>query len=273
VVQEQIIERDDRVVGRKGRSIATELSETTLQQLLTGAVACIWHKRWYDVTRITAGLQTLFEAGLRSVVDGTGVRSIGPQVSNAFMSEAGARSYFAESSVFWNQLRTEVFAGFLNPIDALLNAVNEVWPAGCATGRHGSDSFAPGVFRWFQQGASLNPHVDVATESLVAPFCCAARLAANIYLDATSATDGGHLELWDLTLDSEQFEMTRASDFSLPRETIGPPALSLSPEPCDLILFDAERIHAVSTILNGTRLTASTFAGFSRLDGPSTFFA
>jgi hypothetical protein len=267
------LEKRDCVVGRRGRLIAVELSEATLQQLLTGGVACIWHKRWYDITQITAGLHDLYEAGLRSVPDATGVRSIGPQVGSAFISESKARNYFAESSAFWNQLRTKVFAGFLNPIDALLNAVNEVWPAGGAIGRHGSDSFSPGVFRWFPQGASLNPHVDTATELLIAPLCRAARLAANVYLDATATADGGYLELWDLTLDSEQFEITRVSDFSLPREAIGPPALSLSPEPGDLILFDAERIHAVSTVLNGTRLTASTFAGFSQLDGPSIFFA
>jgi len=207
------------------------------------------------------------------VPDGTGVRSIGPQVGSAFISESGAKNYFAEAQIFWNQVRTEIFAGLINPIDAFFDAINDVWPAGATAGRRGNDAFSPGVFRWFSQGSSLNPHVDTVTESLIAPLCSTARLAANIYLDTTSTINGGHLELWDMSLTSEQFELARAPDFSLRREVIGTPSLSISPEAGDLILFDAERIHAVSTILSGTRLTASTFVGFSQLDGPLFFFA
>ncbi|HEX6719264.1 MAG TPA: 2OG-Fe(II) oxygenase [Pyrinomonadaceae bacterium] len=268
-----MITREGRVVGRTGSSIGAELSTTMLRQLLMGEVACIWHRQWYDVTQITSELQKLYDLGIRSVPDGTGVRSIGPQVGSAFISESSAKNYFAEAQIFWNQVRTEIFARFVNPIDALFDAINDVWPAGATAGKHDNDTFSLGVFRWFSQGSSLNPHVDTVTESLIAPLCRATRLAANIYLDTTSTINGGHLELWDLSLTPDQFELARAPDFSLRREMIGPPILSISPEPGDLILFDAERIHAVSTILNGTRLTASTFVGFSRLDGPLSFFA
>lgn len=268
-----MVKSGHHVVGREGRSIATEFSHATLQQLLTGELACIWHKRWFDVSSVKHMLEKLYEIGRENLPDGTGVRSIGPQVGCAFGSEAGAMKYFADSRLFWNHLRENIFAGLQNPIDALLDAFGDTWHAGAELGSNGGDSFAPGVFRWFQCGSSLNPHVDTATEPLIASFCCAARLAANIYMDTTPTAQGGHLELWDLALTGEQFELARAPDFSLRRAAIGPPALSLSPATGDLILFDAERIHAVSPVLSGTRVTASTFIGFGRLDGPAVFFA
>src|ERR1044072_3255653 len=104
-----MVTREDRVVGRTGSSIGAELSQTTLRQLLMGEVACIQHTRWYDVKQITSELQKLYDLGVRSVSDGTGVRSIGPQVGSAFISESGAKNYFAEAQIFWNQVRTEIF--------------------------------------------------------------------------------------------------------------------------------------------------------------------
>jgi hypothetical protein len=268
-----MLEFEQSIIGREGRSVATQLSRATLEQLLTGSLACIRHKRWYDISVAGQVITKIHELGRGSLPDSTGVRNIGPPVGDALASESAAKSYFAASALFWSRLRTELFASLRNPVDALLENFNDIWPAGAAPGSHGVDSFSPGVFRWFQPGSSLNPHVDNSFEPLVAPFCSAARLAANVYMETTPETHGGLLELWDLTLSREQYELVRAPDFSLRREAIGPPALSLAAEPGDLIIFDAARIHAVSRLRRGTRLTASSFIGFKRTDGAATFFA
>jgi hypothetical protein len=201
------------------------------------------------------------------------VRNIGPPVGSAFKSESATERYFDESVAFWGKLRQKFFVGLQNPIDGLLNAFDGIWPAGAAPGARQGRAFSHGIFRWFPQGASLNPHVDNSLEPLIAPLCPTARLAACVYLVTTSSTDGGRLELWDLALSHEQYEILRAPDFSLPRAVIGAPALAIAPEPGDLIIFDAQRIHAVSPIHRGSRLTASSFIGFSRVDEPLVFFA
>lgn len=269
----QTIICEKRPVGRRGTALARELSPSALAQLCAGSLACIWHRRWYDVGAAATAIERLLAAGLEGPPDETGVRNIGPTVGSALASEAGADRYFADAGGFHQRLREGFFAGLRNPFDALLEAFNAAWPAGAAPAAHRGKPFSPGVFRRFRQGASLNPHVDTPLESLIAPLCGTARLSACVYLEVPTAADGGRLELWNLFLTREEYDAVRAEDFSLPREVIGAPALSLQPGRGDLIVFDTERIHAVSRVLGGARLTASSFIGVGQPGEPLAFFA
>ncbi len=259
-------------IGRKGRKISFDLNTESLSELTKGSLACIWHRNWYDVEKAKKAISKLLAFGQTKSFEIEGVINIGPPIGLLLNSGLPPEKYFLESEEFLHRIRNEFFDDCQNPVDALLQALDGIWKAGAFPGSFEGKKLAPGIFRWYQTGSSLNPHIDRSNEVTISSFCSRARLTANIYLNTMSAATGGQLELWALELTDEHYECLRASDFSLPRKKIGSPALSISPAVGDLILFNAERIHAVSTLKQGRRLTASSFVGISDINQPIILF-
>jgi len=76
---------------------------------------------------------------------------------------------------------------------------------------------------------------------------------------------GGELAIWDLKPDQDEYEALRIPEsdglksYGLKREPLGEPAYVITPRPGDLILFDAQRVHAVYASVGGARVTISFF--------------
>jgi hypothetical protein len=98
------------------------------------------------------------------------------------------------------------------------------------------------------------------------------RLAVTIYLLSTG-TGSGAIELWDLAMPSAPFDEIEAMPEQLQRERLGPPHFVIHPDSDDSVIFDAERIHAVSAIESGCRVICSSFIRIDAQQRSFTLFA
>lgn len=128
------------------------------------------------------------------------------------------------------------------------------------------DTFA-GVIRIFSEGKELLPHDDSLRRD--APQISDSvqfdsQFSANIYL--ATPESGGELQLWRKRLSDHEVEQFRKIDskYGLDRKYLPPPDLVLKCLPGDLILFNASRVHAVTKIVSGKRISMSCFLGFQQ---------
>jgi len=102
----------------------------------------------------------------------------------------------------------------------------------------------------------------------------ARRIGVNIYIAVPGEGDGGEIEFWDRVTDERSYERVKRPDYGLNRADLGAPLSSIKPLQGDLIAFDASRIHSVSEVRGGERVTAATFIGVPKdKSAPLVLFA
>jgi hypothetical protein len=171
---------------------------------------------------------------------------------------------------------TEIYDGFVDPIDRLRAILDSLWPAGCTVENlHGREMYA-GLIRIIAENCELRPHQDNTNwdapdseraQSMRTQFSC------NIYFSCPQL--GGELLLWDRGIrESDEYRRIRVpADYGLDPSAIGPPTLRLRPAPGELIIFDARRIHSVSRVLQGARTNTSSFIALRGESEPLTLFS
>jgi hypothetical protein len=100
------------------------------------------------------------------------------------------------------------------------------------------------------------------------------QLAINTYL---SMTAGGELLLWNLVPDDDLYEAARyefGPTYAIRSQLLPAPDLVIRPATSDLVIFNANKIHAVLPVVgDGARVTVSAFAGFFSLHEPLQIFS
>jgi len=169
-----------------------------------------------------------------------------------------------------------LYDGLNNPIETLRGILQRLWPAGCKMERLHQEPMYAGLVRILDAGSELRPHQDntnwdmptsTAAQTMQTQFSC------NIYFSVGEV--GGELELWPSRIEDEASyrSMQVTGDYSLRPSTIGRPSLSIRPKVGDLIIFDARKVHAVSRVVRGSRINASTFIGLRSRSVPLTLFS
>lgn len=223
------------IVGRSGTAIASDAGPQALRGLIAGRVACIHVPGYFDPARCGTAVERVIEWAER-----TGVRD--------------------DTNVLTLRPRRELFADGECPMDRFARDLQERWPDATGDWARAGPAAIPFVFRVYQAGSRLRPHIDRASEPSIRDVCREGRLAVNLYLDVASAA-GGELLLWDATMPEEDYEEIRLLELEPFRARVCEPAVTIRPAPGDLIVFDAQRIHGVAPLTHGTRVTASCFIG------------
>jgi len=175
--------------------------------------------------------------------------------------DAQEANYWASSS-HWNATVRSAVAPDMSPIDKVHLHLDEALPRGARLLRdaEGRPAFA-GLARVFQEGGEALPHVDrlewdaPAGRFAFTPVC---QYAANVYLHMPPW--GGELEIWRQKPTQTQYEELRlAGSYGLDRARLGEAAIVIRPRPGDLIIFDAQNVHAVRASHSGARVTVSMF--------------
>jgi hypothetical protein len=151
---------------------------------------------------------------------------------------------------------------YANPADLVQVEVDHCWPNGCSRLTIGGRKCFLGLPRAFFKGGEARPHTDRADWDwpTLETLQIKAQLSFNTYLSMTER--GGELELWNYRPSREEYERMR-DGYGLHRELLAPPDVAIRPQPGDLILFDASRVHAVTPSCGrGVRVTVSGFLGF-----------
>lgn len=240
-------------VGRAGNVVRCELTRRTLAELIEGSIACIRVRNYFDPVRWRATAEGIIERSSGAgVLDDTNVTTVEPLNPGA-----------------------ETFPG--NPMEEFIDHLARIWPARVTPGGVTAKGLRPYVFRVYYDASRLRPHIDRACEESIGALCPSGRLAANLYLCAPSGA-GGELMLWDLIMPEADYDKIRLSELAQFERLVCSPTIRIEPEPGDLILFDAERIHCVGVLHNGLRVTASCFLGVGKpisagSDGELALFA
>lgn len=161
--------------------------------------------------------------------------------------------YFNEAKNHIDDLRTRCLP-YTSPIDLLRCNLDEVWPAGAMLeSLYGKKMFV-GLSRVVEPNIKLLAHHDIFhkdaptsyhTKSLIAQF------AANIYL--TLPATGGQIQIWNREITPADFE--------------------IAPKLGELILFNSQKIHAVTPGTTASRLSTSCFVGYRGSHLPLTYWS
>jgi 2OG-Fe(II) oxygenase superfamily len=191
------------------------------------------------------------------------LRKGGPTIYDFEGNEDVPTEYF-ELAKEWNYLHRQVYAPFASAPDLLAGIL--------------ADSFAPGVIpeplkpgkipsgqvvRIFKAGSQALPHHDRTEIDL--PGCTAAREHKALFSALTYhsvASEGGDLLLYgDRFLDADEWHQARVPNhaYAIDECCLTMEPLRVSPRRGELIIFDAHRVHAVTTIYAGVRRTTSCF--------------
>jgi hypothetical protein len=177
------------------------------------------------------------------------------------------RQEYLERSMHWMREEFHRFS-YRAPICAVLLELMAVWLYGIQFENLGGQSMWAGSARIFDQVEAL-PHRD--SLGVDAPEFRRAnelirQIAVNVYVRLPD--EGGELELWHHRLTEEEYNDRRIEgSYGLDRKHLPLPTATIRPQMGDLILFDANRIHAVRAS-NGLRIAHSCFLGLHALDAP-----
>ena len=180
-----------------------------------------------------------------------------------------------QDSANWSIQEFRKLSGeYLNPLDHLRILLQDTWAAGAERQRLNGRPLGYGLAQVFDQGAYALPHqdflrmdepYDLEAQSLVT------QLTALIYVKP--AEKGGRLQLWREHFGHDEFmKRKNPKSYGLSYDHIPPPALSLMPEPGELIIADSTKVHAVTKVIKGHRIAVNCFIGFKGVNTPLTFW-
>jgi hypothetical protein len=253
-----------------------ELRQSDLVDLELGNIVGIRVPGYYDATRcLDAAMRVMQKPELEAYEVAPDIQKIGKAVFDAATDKNALAEYYRRAPNDLKMLRG-FFAPYLAPMDKLRLDLQEIWPAGSMLERfHGQTMFC-GLVRVFREGSEARPHQDMAQwdvpEALPA-HTLKTQMAVNIYLKG--AEEGGELELWNYGIRNKvQYDAHKTQgDYGLNRQRIGASSAKVRPETGDLIVFDAQRIHAVNRISKGHRVAVSAFIGYRGQTEPLTLFS
>lgn len=182
--------------------------------------------------------------------------------------------YYSEAQQTIADLR-EVFFPYQSPMDHLRLEVQELWPNDAPLMNLDGRPMFVGLPRVFKDGGEAEPHQDILRRD--APNCARAhelitQVGGNIYLETSGS--GGELEVWNEIFTDAEYEAARIpGSYGLDRSRIPAPAVTVRPEVGDLILFNANHIHAVRSANDGARVTISCFIGYRGRHQPLCFWS
>lgn len=175
-----------------------------------------------------------------------------------------ARIRYQREAVQWIRQLRALCEPYLTPIDKLRLELDEEWPLGAALATLESRKMFAGLLRKFDEAAYAEPHQDVFHWD--APSSPEARevitqLGGNIYLKMPP--DGGELVTWPVSLSEQEYDARKnPGSYGISEEHLPEFSVSIKPEQGDLVLINANCVHAVRPAKGGPRITWSCFVGY-----------
>lgn len=171
---------------------------------------------------------------------------------------------YLQNAVPWIRELRDALHPNLSPIDRVRLELDEVWSPGARLATMAGHKMFAGLARTFATGSHAEPHQDIwwwDCPSSPEARRVKTQLAMNVYL--TMPARGGELTLWPDSYDAEGYARRKVpGSYGLRREVLPEPAAKLVPRVGELILFNANKVHAVEPIEEGDRVTWSCFIGY-----------
>lgn len=245
---------------------ANKLEALHLEKLFTGDVLVVRIQNFYD----TSASDLVAEKLIRSELFGQyeNAPNIGRVGQAFFENSPEARERYERDAVKWIQDTRYLCAPYLTPIDKLRLELDEILFEGAALGRHNGRHMYVGLARVLMDGAAIYPHQDHFHRDIERFKTTTVRtqVACNIYIKPSIS--GGALQIWANSLSDEDYEaMKDPNGYGISRDKLPPPDVTIYPEKGELVLFNANNLHAV-TESEGVRVSVSCFVGYAGHDRP-----
>ncbi|CBJ79761.1 conserved hypothetical protein [Xenorhabdus bovienii str. Jollieti] len=172
-----------------------------------------------------------------------------------------------------NELRQRC-SPYLSPIDQLRCVLDEVWPAGAQLETLYGKKMYVGLSRVVEPGVTFLAHHDIFAKDAPDSFrakSLQAQFAANVYLSMPN--EGGALQVWKNKLSPEEFDSMRRDSYGIEPSLLGKPALEVQPDAGELLIFNAQCMHAVTAGIGSSRLSLSCFIGYRGEAAPLSFWS
>lgn len=245
-------------------AIENELTADNLILLFLGEIMAIQVKNFYPKDIAKKATQRIYNNGISYYLNAPDIGRVGMAFYETDLDPCRVEQYYnlARKNI---SIAREIFNPYLSPIDKLRVELQEIWVAGANIENLHDKKMFVGLFRHIDPGVTMLPHRDdVRVDANYNPKSLEieAQVAANIYLQ-TPDKNGGDLKLWNLLLTENEFNALRdAGSYGIPQEKLPPPTCMVSPDVGDLVLFNARKIHAVSSSKEEKRLSVSCFIGY-----------
>jgi hypothetical protein len=251
----------------------SEFGAKALMALATGKTMVLHIRGFIDASTCGLLAQRAEAHGYAPYLNVPSVRRIGMAFYETEGKPELVERYFASAHQNIADFRRACLP-FSSPIDTLRCMLDEAWPAGAHLQTLGGRKMFIGLSRCVEPGTTFLAHHDIFADdapghseatSLIAQF------GANIYIQMPSA--GGALLMWNDEIPPMVFNRMRGSDYGIPIDRLGPPAVSVRPSPGDLLVFNSRKMHAVSPGSGRSRLAVSCFVGYRGESKPLTYWS
>ncbi len=161
-----------------------------------------------------------------------------------------------------------------SPLDTLRCLLDEIWPHGANLQTLFGKKMFVGLSRMVEPDTTFLAHHDIfaddapgmtESESVISQF------GANVYIQMPQL--GGELLMWHKNMSIAEFDAKRNGEYGLRIDDLPPPDVVLKPQAGDLLIFDAHKLHAVSSPQETSRLALSFFIAYRGDDQPLTFWS
>lgn len=252
---------------------ASELTSDLLHDLCTGKIQALQVKNYYPKEIAGQISERLLAAGNGHYINAPSIGRIGMAYFEASGKAALLNKYYNDAIRNINSIR-DAFHPYYSPLDKFRLELQEQWLPGCNIESIDNKKMFVGLCRIVDENIDFLPHQDIFSRDAAGSNIASSlvsQIAVNIYLQM--APKGGELEMWDLLMPTEEYDRLRNGSYGIPRGAIGPAHLTIKPEVGDLILFNANKFHAVRSSIGGKRISISCFMGFRGVNKPLTVWS
>jgi hypothetical protein len=250
-----------------------KLTGIAIDKLAKNQLIAIRVENFINEKHATLIAQRIIKKGYKKYSNAPSIGKIGMAFYETESKLELIEKYFNEAKNHIDDLRTRCLP-YTSPIDLLRCNLDEVWPAGAMLeSLYGKKMFV-GLSRVVEPNIKLLAHHDIFhkdaptsyhTKSLIAQF------AANIYL--TLPATGGQIQIWNREITPADFDRLRGESYGIEPELLGPPDFEIAPKIGELILFNSQKIHAVTPGTTASRLSTSCFVGYRGSHLPLTYWS
>jgi len=181
--------------------------------------------------------------------------------------------YFQQARSNIEELRRRCLP-YSSPLDTIRCQLDEAWPAGAHLETMLGKRMYVGLSRVVNPGITFLAHHDIFAKDAPDSFkakSLESQFACNLYLKMPGT--GGALQMWKNELSPHEFDEIRQDSYGISPSILGEPDLEVKPESGDLIIFNAKKMHSVTSGEGGKRLSLSCFIGYRGNSQPLTYWS
>lgn len=249
---------------------SNELRVRDLEDLFAGRIIALRVPNFCSPKVITQAMKRLKNHEIIDYANAEGVGKFKNIGMAYFEAENGDQRaiYYQEKLKNLDSVR-HVFHPYLSPIDKVRVMLDEQWPQGANLMNLGKGPMFAGLIRAIKK--EILPHEDKLERDDPDGFLKISyitQLAFNCYMSIPKK-EGGALQLWDKTLNDEEYNALRGNSYGIDRSKVGEPVITIRPQIGEFVTFNARYLHAVEKLTKcGARISLSGFIMYQGTDKP-----